>query len=110
MNTEIPKEMVGFALNCTHISLYNIANVKPQHRVEFDRLQHFQNWYLLCLENNHAFSFEIVAAKGWASRHSIALFKEEFASQECRKALQIWAIGDKKMQALLKKLDLEVTM
>lgn len=40
MNTEIPKEMVGFALHNTHISLYEIANIKPENEIEFDKLQH----------------------------------------------------------------------
>lgn len=105
-NYKVPVNLLRLALCESLISLYDIVDVKDEDAKTFQRLQCLINWYLDCLEKNLPFSFELVATQGWASRYSIALFRDEFSSQECRKALQIWVIGDKKMKELIDKLDL----
>lgn len=107
-NYKVPVNLLRLALCESLISLYEIVDVKDEDVKTFQRLQCLMNWYLDCLERNLPFSFELVATKGWASRYAIELFRDEFSSQECRKALQIWAIGDKKMQVLLERLDLGI--
>lgn len=100
----LPNELLTFGINSLLQCVDDIVDVPTEKRILYDRVSQLIRWYLDCIENKCDFSYQEVARRGWASRHSIKLFKDEFSCKDCQYWLKKWSEKDKRLKELLVEL------